>query len=170
MFQFVWDSVRMLLSTHAPTGYLAEPVEQFKSEDIPGESGPCLSPTRTVDFLNSLLQCPAGSPLGYRLWNNKERMGYGIFMRFEGMCRIVDLRIASGAQADWNQAIAALVAVAREQREISIIRAGATYTMMAKALRANGFWRGARIAIYSKEPLDLSRVHLTLSDGDFCVL
>ena len=168
--RYVWDSVRGTRASGLPPRVQAEPVEQFGINDISGECVQCLWPQRTAEWVNSLLKCPVGSPRGFVLRNTQRALGYGVLMQFGQLCRIVDLRVASGDQADWDQAIAALVAVVERQPGTRMVRSAATCRSMASALTANGFWKGGRIRIYSKDALDVSNIHLTASDGDLLVL
>ena len=170
LVQRVCDSVRMGRASRLRSRILAEPVAQLGADDMPGECAQCTWPKRTVDYVNSLLQCPVGNPRGFLLRNDHARLGYGVLMQFGNRCRIVDLRVASGDQADWNDAIGALLAFAVQEPATARILSAATCGLMAGALTANGFWKGACLRIYGNGLWDLSNIHLTLSDGDLFVL
>ena len=170
LVQYALDSVRTGRASWSHLKIFAEPVEEFEVDDIPGEFTQCKMPKRTVDYVNSLLECPVGAPRGYRLRDMQGQLGYGVFMQFGHRCRIVDFRVASGDQADWNAAMAALLEFAVQEPATAKIFSAATCRLMAGALTVNGFWKGARLRIYGKEGLDFSNIHLTLSDGDLFVL
>lgn len=140
-----------------PEGWRATRLQSFDStltnvlRLLPQAAHP--APERRRDYLNYWLRCPAAEIAGFSILKDDRICGYFLLTRMGGQARIIDIRLASGEQEDWNAAYGLAAKVAEVDPETCEIFAVASTGFAQKALLSSGFRRngGFPLALYDPQ-------------------
>jgi hypothetical protein len=92
-----------------------------------------------ADFVEYMLRCPTAAFQYLVLRKAGEPCGFAIWCDVLGQARLADVRIASGAQRDWDAVIALMLAVFKRNPTVCEAMAFGSNTFVDQALLANGF-------------------------------
>lgn len=127
-----------------PTGWTAEPVEDFHSalppefwERIPQRYTPL---KRTPALVNYFLRCPIASIRGFRLLQGGRPRGYFLLSRSGHQTKIADIRLSSEDDAaNWRAAYITATRTAMDDPAACEILAGASMDLGKQAIESLGY-------------------------------
>lgn len=140
------------MGSRAPLrGWSAE--ESAVSDELLRAAGERVGTVHSPGYLEYMLRCPTVRFRLLALRREGELKGYGMLGFAGGQARLAELRVDSGEQGDWDAAVAAVAAVASEERTTCEISAIGSVEQLDQALLANGFRGRGRtpVVVYDRE-------------------
>ncbi len=150
----VWHRVKPVAAN--VKDWTAEPVQQFDNSIdsvLPcSESNEAAYCQRSAALLNYFLACPAVKMEGYLLRQSNALRGYCVLNRIGTSCRITDLHVQSGAEADWASAYAVAARLASADQKTIATVGGNSNPFLARPMASAGFRLTGRQPLYFKDP------------------